>query len=107
MRSRKVVLADRGQGILTTLKRVRPNLTMADEALKVAFTETVSGRFPETRGNGLKFVRSIIVNNPFTLYFQTGNAYLYLKQHDKDVVIRQARTSIKGCLATIGFEGLL
>jgi hypothetical protein len=69
IRSRKVVLADRGQGILATLKRVRPELTNADEALKVAFTETISGRFPEARGNGLKFVRSIIIGNPFSLYF--------------------------------------
>lgn len=107
MRSRKVVLADRGQGILTTLKRVRTELASADEALKVAFTETVSGRFPETRGNGLKFVRSIIIDNPFSLYFQTGNAYLYLKQHDKDVAVQQAETSIRGCFATIGFEDLL
>jgi len=107
IRSRKVVLADRGQGILTTLKRVRPELTNAEEALKVAFTETISGRFPEARGNGLKFVKSIIVDNPFTLYFQTSNAYLYLKQHDKNVIVQQANTSIKGCFATIGFEGLL
>ncbi len=107
MRTRKVVLADRGQGILTTLKRVRPELDNAEEALKVAFTETVSGRFPETRGNGLKFVRSIIVNNPFSLYFQTGNAYLYLKQYDKDVVIQKTKTPIRGCFVIIGFENLI
>lgn len=107
IRSRKVVLADRGQGILATLKRVRPELISADKALKVAFTETISGRFPETRGNGLKFVRSIIVDNPFSLYFQTGNSYLYLKQHDKDVVTHRAKALIKGCFAIIGFENLL
>ncbi len=107
LRNKNVVLADRGQGIFATLKRVRPDLSKADEALKVAFTETISGRFPETRGNGLKFVRSIIIDNPFTLYFQTGDAYLYLKQHDKDIAIRQAKTSIRGCFATIGFEDRL
>ena len=107
MRSRKVVLADRGQGILATLKRVRPELVSAEEALRVAFTETVSGRFPETRGNGLKFVKSIIIANPFTLYFQTGNACLYLKQYDKDIVVQKAKTSIRGCFAIIGFEDLI
>ncbi len=106
MRSRRVVLADRGQGILTTLKRIRPELVNAQEALKVAFTETISGRFPEARGNGLKFVKSIIISNPFSLYFQTGDACLHLKQHDRDVVIQQAKTSIKGCFAIIGFEDL-
>ena len=107
MKNKKVVLADRGQGILATLKRVRPGLINAAEALKVAFTETISGRYPETRGNGLKFVRSIIVDNPLTLYFQTGDAYLYLKEHDTDINVRQAKTSIRGCFATIGFKNLL
>jgi len=107
MKNKKVVLADRGQGILATLKRVRPGLTSADEALKVAFTETISGRYPEARGNGLKFVRSIIVDNPITLYFQTGDAYLYLKEHDIDINVRHAKASIRGCFVTIGFKDLL
>ncbi len=107
MRNRIVVLADRGQGILTTLKRVRPDLTSSQEALKVAFTETVSGRYPETRGNGLKFVRKIIIENPFTLEFQTGGAYLYLKRGDKDVNIQKSNTDVRGCFAIIGFEDLI
>lgn len=106
IRNRKVVLADRGQGILTTLKRVRPKLTSSSEAMKVAFTETVSGRYPETRGNGLKFVKSIIVKNPFLLYFQTGNAQLYLKKGDDQLNIEQAKSIIKGCFAVISFEEL-
>lgn len=105
-RNRKVVLADRGQGILTTLKRVRTELTDSSEAIKVAFTETVSGRYPETRGNGLKFVRSIIVKNPFSLYFQTGDAQLYLKKGDNQLNIGLAEAVIKGCFAVISFEKL-
>lgn len=106
IRNRKVVLADRGQGILTTLKRVRPELTNSSEAVKMAFTEKVSGRYPETRGNGLKFVRSIIVKNPFSLRFQTGNAQLYLKKDDVGLNIQQTETIIKGCSALISFEEL-
>lgn len=106
IRSRKIVLADRGQGILTTLKRVRPELTSSSEAIKVAFTETISGRYPETRGNGLKFVKSIIVKNPFSLYFQTGNAQLYLKKGDDRLNIEHVKTVIKGCFAVINFEEL-
>ncbi len=49
-----VVLADRGLGILETLRRVRPDLTTHVRAVEVAFTEFVSGRAPEKRGNGLK-----------------------------------------------------
>ena len=70
MRNRKIVLADRGQGILTTLKRVRPELINSSEAMRLAFTETISGRYPETRGNGLKFVRSIIVEIHSHLLFK-------------------------------------
>ena len=104
MRTRMIVLADRGQGILTTLKRVKPELNAHDEALRVAFTETLSGRRPEARGNGLKFVRSIIVEHPFTLNFQTGNALLDLGRGDDDIVIKHAQEFIRGCFATIGFE---
>lgn len=102
-KNNKIVLADRGQGILTTLRRVKPELDDSGQALKVAFTETISGRLPEARGNGLKFVRKVITLNPFTLFFQTGDAYLYLKQYDKDVTIKKAQRPIRGCITTIGF----
>jgi len=105
MRNKNIVLADRGQGILATLKRVRPELTDASQALKVAFTEIVSGRLPEARGNGLKFVRAVIIENPFTLKFQTGDASLLLKEHVKDLSISQGQEYIRGCIAIIGFEG--
>ena len=104
MNKNTIILADRGQGILTTLKRAKPELTNANEALEVAFTETVSGRVNEARGNGLKFVRSVIVENLFTLSFQTGDAYLHLKQYDNDVIVTQAKSFIRGCFAIIGFE---
>jgi excisionase family DNA binding protein len=107
LRDRKAVLADRGLGILTTLERVRPNLVSAKDALKVAFTETVSGRYPEARGNGLKFVRSIIIKYPLTLYFQTGNAFLYLKESEKDINIQELKIPLRGCFAIIDFEDLI
>lgn len=106
-RDRTVVLADRGLGILATLQRVRPQLANAEEALKVAFTERISGRYPETRGNGLKFVRSVIIQNPFTLDFRTGDASLNLKKNDTDIIIKQTDTPIRGCFAIIGFESLI
>ncbi|MEK7141674.1 MAG: MerR family transcriptional regulator [Patescibacteria group bacterium] len=100
---RKIFLADRGLGILTTLRRVKPQLQHANEALRVAFTETISGRQPEARGNGLKFVRSVIGDHPFTLAFQTGDAQLDLIQKDVRLAIQQTDTWIRGCYATIGF----
>lgn len=56
----KIIVADRGQGIFSSLKRVDPSLQNAQEALETAFSKVLSGRFPENRGNGLKFVRQSI-----------------------------------------------
>lgn len=57
-----VLIADRGQGIYRSLSRVIPD--MIDEAIvvKKAFEEQLSGRAPEQRGNGLKFVRQLITD---------------------------------------------
>src|SRR3989338_680424 len=44
-----VVLADRGLGILRALRQVRPDIPNHIEALRVAFTEIISGRAPERR----------------------------------------------------------
>lgn len=57
------IVTDRGQGVLQTLKRVQPTLRNEEEALKLAFEKRISGRSPEQRGNGLKFVRSVVNGN--------------------------------------------
>jgi len=98
-----IVLADRGQGILTTLKRVRPQLKNPSQALKTAFTEVVSGRAPENRGNGLKFVRQTVTTNNISLIFQTGNAELVLNKNNHNLTIKQAKLPFRGCLAMITF----
>lgn len=103
LRKRYVILADRGQGILTTLKRVRPELAYHDEALRVAFTEIVTGRSREHRGNGLKFVRKIVTQNNFLFEFQTGDAHLELKKGDTDLSITGAEHSFGGCFALLSF----
>jgi len=100
---KKIILADRGLGILFTLKKVRPDLNNHKEALKVAFTETVSGRAPESRGNGLKFVRNIVMQNPIKLTFQTGDAFLELEQGKQDIEIGISKRSVPGCLAVIEY----
>lgn len=100
---RKIILADRGLGILFTLKKVRPDLKNHEDALKVAFTETVSGRAPESRGNGLKFVRNIVMQNPIKLTFQTGNARIELQQGNEDLEIEISERYIRGCLAIIEY----
>lgn len=103
IRKRAVVLADRGQGIFKTLRRVKKELTSDEEALKTAFSEILSGRAPEARGNGLKYVKGIIVENDMRLFFQTGTAVLELRKGDRFLDIRKENKSVRGCIAMINF----
>jgi len=107
LNKKQIVLADRGQGILATLKRARPTLMNDQEALLTAFTEKISGRAPENRGNGLKYVKKVIVDIkkdvPLKLYFQSGNAFTILDDKTTNIKIEQANTAFRGCLALINF----
>ncbi len=103
IKKKVIVLADRGQGIFKTLKRVKPELQDDMKALEVAFTEILSGRAPESRGNGLKYVREVIEKNPLSLFFQSGGAELTLNQNNLVLKIKKAKTPIQGCLAIVKF----
>lgn len=94
----KIVLADRGQGVFKTLKQVKPDLKDDKEALKVAFTEKISGRAPENRGNGLKFVKNNVQSGKIHLSFSSGNAELLLNK--KFEIIKKDK-SLQGCLAIL------
>lgn len=102
---RQIVLADRGVGILETLKRVAPGLTRAFDAVDLAFTEVISGRAPEGRGNGLKYVKEVMVENKLGLYFQSGNAVLTMPSSNKEYeyTIVQSSDELRGCLALISY----
>ncbi len=93
-----VVLADRGQGVFATLKKVKPELLNDTEALKTAFTERLSGRFPERRGNGLKFVRESVSKQHLRLSFFSGTAQAELNEK---IEIHQSDKALRGCLAIL------
>lgn len=99
---REIVLADRGRGILKTLKPIRPELQSHEESLRVAFTEIVSGRFPERRGNGLKSVARNIITSNVKLIFKTGDAQLDLKCEDEGLNITECQV-FHGCYAILKF----
>lgn len=103
LKKRRIILADRGQGILTTLKKVKPKLVNHQEALRVAFVEIISARAPESRGNGLKFVREVVVNNEISLFFQTGDARLKIRKRSYDLDIKKTTINFQGCLVLIKF----
>lgn len=100
---RQVAIADRGQGILTTLKKVRPSLESDQEALRVAFTEIISARAPESRGNGLKFVKKIVAENKYSLLFKSGRAELRINKKSNGIIIDKAKIPVNGCLVSIKF----
>lgn len=97
-----IVLADKGLGILKTLSRVRPELQEDADALQMAFTEKISGRAPENRGNGLKFVRQVVSDTGIQLDFSSGNAVAHL---NGGMNIELSGENIGGCFAVITVQG--
>src|SRR3989339_2179726 len=100
---RIIVLADRGLGILETLRQVRPELPSHVVAVKVAFTEFLSGRAPEKRGNGLKLVREVILVQPIDLFYTSGDAEVRMRGSNKAFSVTRGQRIVRGCLAKIEF----
>lgn len=100
----EVVLADRGQGILASLQRIQPSLTQHTEALKMAFTEVITSRAPEKRGNGLKFVRKAIGKGAASISFQTGSAKLTMASGADRFNIEAVDNSIRGTIVSFKFD---
>lgn len=100
---RIIVLADRGLGILETLRQVRPNLQSHVEAVEVAFTEFVSGRAPEKRGNGLKLVREVVLAQPISLFFTSGDAEVRMQGSTKFFRVTRGQSIVRGCLVKVEF----
>jgi excisionase family DNA binding protein len=107
LNEKKIALADRGQGVFTTLKRALPNLKNDKNALFIAFTKKISGRAPENRGNGLKYVKKILIDTKkdieLELYFQSGTAFVNLDNKTTKLQIEQLNEPFRGCLALINY----
>lgn len=100
---RLIVLADRGLGVKTTLSRVKPNIVDDKEALKVAFTEVVSGRDPEKRGNGLKVVRRVAESSVIGLVLRSGMGLVRIPKNPGAMEIYMTNENIRGVYAVITF----
>ncbi len=98
-----IVLADRGLGVLETLRHVRPGLSSHVAAVEVAFTEFISGRAPEKRGNGLKLVRELVTEQPIDLFYTSGDAEIRMQGQDKVFRVTRGQHIVRGCLAKIEF----
>lgn len=99
--ARVIILVDRGQGVLATIKRVRPRTPDDKSALLTAFTEIISGRYPEQRGNGLKYVKKVMDENNLYLEFYSGRAEA--KISNGNLTIEKIDKYIPGTLAIIKF----
>ena len=100
--NRTIVIADRGQGILSSINKVKPDIKTDVDALKVAFTEIISGRFPEKRGNGLKFVTKVAIDLGFEIELFSGNAIA--KIENKELNFSEGDDNISGVLAIIKYH---
>ena len=102
-KQRYVVLIDYGMGVKQSLSSVLPAIDSDTEAVEIAFTKRISGRSPEQRGNGLKFVSESIKENNWHLYFQSGSGSCSIDKFKIDFY--EKTPSITGCLAILDFNG--
>lgn len=96
------VLADFGRGVKKSLEKVYKAKDDTD-AVKIAFTEQISGRAPEQRGNGLKFVLESVKKKTWDLYFQSGTGCCIIRHGD--VSFESSDIDVLGCLAILVFDG--
>jgi hypothetical protein len=98
-----IVLADYGMGVRQSLSSVLPSVGSDADAVETAFTKRISGRSPEQRGNGLKFVSEAIRENNWHLYFQSGSGSCSIDR--QGIFFLEKLPSITGCLAILDFNG--
>ena len=102
-RQKYIVLADYGKGVKQSLMPVLPSIDSDLEAVETAFTRRISGRSPEQRGNGLKFVSEAIQHNSWHLYFQSGSGACSIDKNGLE--FSEKPLSLTGCLAILEFSG--
>lgn len=100
-KNRIIILADRGQGVRKTISKVRANLKNDEDALRVVFTEIISGRAPEQRGNGLKFTKKVVTENNLALTYYSGSGICEILNGKME--IKHNNNSIPGMLAVIKY----
>ena len=95
-------MADYGKGVRQSLLFVLPSIASDVEAVEIAFTKRISGRSPEQRGNGLKFVSEAIRENNWHLYFQSGFGSCSIDE--SGIQFFEKTFPVIGCLAIIDFD---
>ncbi|MDR2429206.1 MAG: hypothetical protein LBD62_05300 [Candidatus Margulisbacteria bacterium] len=96
------IFLDCGKGVRKTLSSVVPNIASDKNALQIAFTERVSGRSPEKRGNGLKFVAKVMTAQKWDLYFQSGTGFCEIT--NGNMSFGNTASPVFGCLALLKYS---
>ncbi len=102
LNKRIMVLADRGVGIRATINKVRADANNDMTALKLAFMEKISGRWPEQRGNGLKFVRGVALEHSIKIFLQSGIAVTEIERA-APFKVTIADRNIRGVISKINY----
>ena len=90
-----IIIGDKGQGITQSLRSAHPVIQSNEEAMEIAFAKILSGRFPEKRGNGLKFVAKIINHTkPRGLVCLSGDS-VFATGQKKEVLMNFVRSCYK------------
>ncbi|MGZ3805245.1 MAG: hypothetical protein ACXVCE_12495 [Bacteriovorax sp.] len=77
------IICDRGRGIKQSLSVVYDLKKEDKDYISIAFQKVITGRAPEKRGNGLKFVRKNILNCGLGLTCKSGDELFHLgKEYD-------------------------
>jgi hypothetical protein len=97
-----VVIADYGRGVKGSLLSVVPSISTDIEAVEMAFTKQISGRTPEQRGNGLKFVSETVRQNQWRLFFQSGKGTCSINKDGLSFF--ESGIHLTGCLVIICFN---
>lgn len=100
IQEKTVIIADRGQGVTKTLSRIEPSPKSDIDALDVAFTRQISGRSPEQRGNGLKFVKSIMEKQKWNLEFFSGIGKAVIHEGNP-IHFEQQNENVQGTIALV------
>jgi hypothetical protein len=101
-KGRYIIIADYGRGVKGSLLPVVPSIGTDLEAVEMAFTKQISGRAPEQRGNGLKFVSETVQQNQWRLFFQSGDGTCSINKNGLSFL--ESNVSLPGCLAIICFN---
>jgi hypothetical protein len=82
-------------------QKVKNDIKTDEQAMNIALTEVISGRAPEQRGNGLKFVSKVVKMKNWYLYLQSGNGCIEISKGTAEFTTKP--DYVYGCLAIIKY----